>query len=124
MIIGIGTDIIKIERIARIINKLPNFIDRVFTPSEAEYCLSKAIPAQSFAARFAAKEAVMKAMGTGWGDGISWQDIEVTVGLNGNPSITVHNACAQFMESNQICNIHVSLAHEKEYAIAYVLLER
>jgi holo-[acyl-carrier protein] synthase len=124
MVIGIGTDIVKIERIARIIQRLPQFIDRVFTPAEAEYCLSKAVPAQSFAARFAAKEAVMKAIGSGWSEGIAWQDIEVTIGPNGNPGITVHNACAQFMESKQIHSIHVSLAHEKEYAIAYVLLER
>ena len=124
MIVGIGTDIVKIERIARILDTQPHFIKRVFTIAEAEYCYSKARPAESFAVRFAAKEAFMKAMGTGWGDGVNWQDIEVINDPLGKPTIVVHNATKVHLLSHMIDSIHLSLAHEKEYGIAYVVLER
>ena len=124
MIVGIGTDIVKIERIARILEKQPHFIERVFTPAEAVYCYSKARPAESFAVRFAAKEAFMKAIGTGWGDGINWQDIEVINDHQGKPAIVIHNASKEHIMSRSIDSIHVSLAHEREYGIAYVILER
>ncbi len=123
MIFSIGTDIIDINRIKRAIEKNPSFPDRIFTPAEIAYCLSKANPYQSYAARFAAKEAVMKAIGTGWDGRINWQDIEVLNSDLGVPYIVTYNATNAFIQANKIEKIHISLSHEREYAIAYAILE-
>lgn len=124
MIVGIGTDIVRVERVRRLLERYPNFIERVFCAGEIAHCRGKASPAQSFAARFAAKEAVMKALGTGWDGRVNWQDIEVVTDTSGNPGIILHGGAGERLASLAADSIHLSLTHEKEYALAFVVLER
>ncbi len=124
MILGLGTDIIAVARIDRVIKNNPRFIEKVFSPGEQEYCSSKANPAQSYAARFAAKEAFMKALGTGWDEGISWNQIEVVNDAKGKPSLNLSGTTGTLVKSRSIGQIHLSLSHEKDYAIATVILEK
>jgi holo-[acyl-carrier protein] synthase len=123
MILGIGTDIIRIDRIRRLLGKYPGFVEKVFTSNEIEYCSSKGDPAQSYAVRFAAKEALMKALGTGWDEKVGWLDIEIIRIADGRPEIAVHKRTAELVASMGVVNIHLSLSHEKEYATAMVVLE-
>jgi len=124
MILGIGTDIIKVDRLQRSIEKNERFVEKVFTSDEIRYCEVRASKYQSYAARFAAKEAVMKAIGTGWDGIINWTDIEVALDPLGKPGIRCHGATQTFMDEHRITRIHLSLSHEQEYAIAYVILEQ
>lgn len=124
MILGLGTDIIAVHRIDRVIKNNPRFIEKVFSFSEQQYCSSKANPAQSFAARFAAKEAFMKALGTGWDEGVSWTEIEVINDARGKPCIILSGATEALAQSRATGQIHLSLSHEKGYAIATVILEK
>lgn len=123
MIKGIGTDIIQVSRLERTITNNPRFVDKVFTPNEIAYCESRASKYQSYAARFAAKEAVMKAIGTGWDGKINWADIEVVSDELGKPELVLHNASLEYVRVHGIDGLHLSLSHEKDYAIAYVILE-
>jgi len=123
MIVGLGTDIVGIERVRRLLQRYPNFAPRIFTALEISHCESRADAAQSFAARFAAKEALMKAVGTGWDGKINWQDIEVRNDQRGKPELFVHAGCRALLEQLRVTHIHVSLSHEREYAIACVVLE-
>lgn len=123
MIKGIGTDIIQVSRLERTITNNPRFVDKVFTPNEIAYCESRASKYQSYAARFAAKEAVMKAIGTGWDGKINWADIEVVSDELGKPELVLHNASLEYVREHGIDVLHLSLSHEKDYAIAYVILE-
>lgn len=124
MILGIGTDIVRVDRLKRSIEQNEHFVDKIFTPLEIDYCDARASRFQSYAARFAAKEAVMKAIGTGWDGRINWIDIEVVRDSLGKPSIICHRASLAFMEQHGVTSIHLSLTHEQEYAIAYVILEQ
>lgn len=123
MIIGIGCDIIKVERIQNAITKNSCFCEKLFTPAEIEYCSRKANSAQSFAARFAAKEAVMKALGTGWDGKVNWLDIEVINSASGSPSIKLTGGAKEMADELKVKNICLSLAHEKDFALAYIILE-
>lgn len=123
MIIGIGTDIVEVDRIRRVLERNPRFVDRVFTPAEIGYCASKSNSAQSYAVRFAAKEALMKALGTGWDGVVNWQDIEVLQNTAGKPELHAYGATQELLKSRGVAQIHISLAHEKEYALASVILE-
>ncbi len=124
MIFGIGVDIIDIRRIKSTIEKNPRFVDKLFTELEINYCSKRANPFQSYAVRFAAKEAVMKAIGTGWDGTINWQDIEIVNSDKGVPFVRTYNATAEFVRENSITKIHLSLSHEKNYAMAYAILEK
>ncbi|MCK9309588.1 MAG: holo-ACP synthase [Candidatus Cloacimonetes bacterium] len=123
MILGIGTDIIAVSRIKKAIDANPRFVEKIFTPAEIAYCSGKASPAQSYAVRFAAKEAVMKALGTGWDGIVNWQDIEVVLDTKGSPKLSFYGGALQLATSIGMHSAHVSLSHEKDYAIAYVILE-
>lgn len=123
MILGIGTDIIAVSRIKKAIDANPRFVEKIFTPAEITYCSGKASPAQSYAARFAAKEAVMKALGTGWDGIVNWQDIELVLDTKGCPMLSFYGGALQLATSIGMHSAHVSLSHEKDYAIAYVILE-
>ncbi|HYL98704.1 MAG TPA: holo-ACP synthase [Blastocatellia bacterium] len=125
MIIAIGIDLIEILRIKSVLAKSGNrFRDRVFTRSEIEYCESQGSPFASYAARFAAKEAGMKALGKGWFDGVRWTDIEVTRADSGRPTIKLDGAALD--EFNRLGGerIHLSLSHSRELAIAQVVIDR
>lgn len=122
MIVGIGCDIIEIERIARAI-KRESFIRRVFTAEEAAYCQRRGQqPAASFAARFAAKEAVLKALGTGLREG-SLQEIAVDNDGLGKPLVQLSGHFAMLAKQLGVKNIQISLSHSRELATAYVIME-
>ena len=122
MIIGIGVDLVEIHRVKVALEK-PQFIKRVFTQAESEYCLSRGRQAAaSFAARFAGKEALMKALGTGLASGGTWLDIEILPDEKGRPEATLQGAFAQIADSLGVTKIHISLSHAQEYAIAEVVL--
>jgi holo-[acyl-carrier protein] synthase len=123
LIKGIGTDIIAVARIKKNVETNPRFVEKLFSPAEIAYCQSKANPEQSYAARFAGKEAVMKALGTGWDCGINWTDIEILPGSQGKPEVSLHGAAGKFADAMGVVAIQISLSHEKEYATAVVVLE-
>lgn len=122
MIVGIGCDIIEIERIARAI-KSESFIRRVFTAEEAAYCQRRGQQAAaSFAARFAAKEAVLKALGTGLREG-SLQEIAVANDGLGKPLVQLSGHFAMLAKQLGVKNIQISLSHSRDFAVAYVIME-
>lgn len=125
MIVAIGTDIIEVERVRRAVDHASwgnRFRERVFTPGEIAYCLRRQRYAESFAARFAAKEAVMKALGTGYGQGVWWRDIEVVRG-GGRPAIVLHGGALARAEAIGASRWHLSLTHTAGQAMAHVIAE-
>ena len=124
MVVGIGIDLVEIHRMKKAIER-PLFVQRVFTPAEQAYCDSRGRQnAASYAARFAAKEAVMKALGTGLSGGGTWQDIEGLPDEQGKPVMTLSGYFGQLSRKMDVTRIHVSLSHAQEYAAAQVLLWR
>ena len=124
MIVGTGIDIAEVPRIAASIDRFGGrFLHRVFTPGEIRYCDSKANRAERYAARFAAKEAAMKALGTGWNFGVRWQDIEVSRKPGERPTIIFHGKAAQFAAKLGAVHVALSLTHTTEQALAQVILE-
>jgi len=125
MIVSIGIDIIEVYRIRETISRTPRFVERVFTTRERAYCESKgAAAAQSYAARFAAKEAFLKALKTGWRGKITWHDIEIVSGENGVPSLEIGGEARSILENLGANQIHLSLSHTTEHAVAQVILEK
>jgi holo-[acyl-carrier protein] synthase len=125
MIIAIGTDAIEVERVRRAVDHPQwgeRFRQRVFSRGEIAYCLKRGRYAESFAARFAAKEAVMKALGTGYGSGVWWRDIEV-VRTAGRPTIVLHGGAQQRAEAIGATRWHLSLTHTAGQALAHVVAE-
>lgn len=121
-VIGVGTDIVAVSRVARMLEKHDqDFLDRVFTRSESEYCGQHKASAQHFAGRWAAKEAALKALGTGWARGIQWTDIEVTNLPGGAPVIQLHSEAAARAAELGILMLHVSISHCEEFAVAFVV---
>lgn len=122
MIHGVGVDIVDIDRIRRSVNHFgDDFLSRVFTESEVNYCMRRKDPHPSLAARFAAKEAMIKALTTN--ETIPLKDIEVVVSHSGKPSIEPGIKLKEIMDSLSIKGSHLSLSHEKRYAVAYMVLE-
>ncbi|MBQ5652963.1 MAG: holo-ACP synthase [Peptococcaceae bacterium] len=122
MITGIGTDLIEIVRIQRAIEKNPHFMERVYTANEIAYCRRKKNAWQSFAARFAAKEAVSKALGTGIGP-VGLMEIEIVNAENGQPKVVLHGKALQLAADRNIQRVHISLSHSEAYAMATAVLE-
>jgi holo-[acyl-carrier protein] synthase len=123
MIYGIGTDIIEVARIEKVMGRDIGFRDKIFTPGEIEYCEPKKNKYQHYAARFSAKEAFLKAIGTGWRFGIRFGDVEVYHDELGKPFIRVSGKAKDLISELSISKIHVSLSHLKETATAIVILE-
>ncbi len=123
MIVGIGTDIIEVNRIKIQIDKDPGFKHTLFTENEINYCESKKSRYQNFSGRYAAKEAFFKALGTGWRNGMSYNDIEIKNDKLGKPEITLSNKTKVFAKEQGITTIFVSISHTQEYATAYVVVE-
>lgn len=124
MIVGSGIDIAEVPRIADSIRRFGDrFLRRVFTEGEIRYCENKANRVERFAARFAAKEAAMKAIGTGWNHGVSWRDIEVCRMPGGRPTVTFHGKAAEFAAKLGTKHIALSLTHTQQFAMAQVILE-
>ena len=125
MIVGIGIDIIEVRRVRETIERTPRFAERVFTAAERDYCESRgAVAAQHYAARFAAKEAMLKALQTGWRGGIAWQDVEVASHDSGAPYLILHGLVLELFNSSRATASHLSISHTSEHAIAQVVLER
>ncbi len=124
MIVGTGIDIAEVPRIGQAIERFgERFLQRIFTAGEIRYCDSKANRAERYAARFAAKEAAMKALGTGWNHGVRWRDCEVVRAPGGRPTMTFHGKAAEFAARLGVRNIALSLSHTTEQAIAQLILE-
>ncbi|MDR3723740.1 MAG: holo-ACP synthase [Terracidiphilus sp.] len=124
MVVGSGIDLVEIERIQHSIERYGSrFLNRVYTSAEQAYCLRKRNAAESFAARFAAKEAGAKALGTGIGYGVTWCEIEVGRALGGRPLLLYHGRAAEIASRLGVANIALSLTHSNQLASASVLLE-
>ncbi len=124
MILGTGVDIAEVPRIRESIERYgERFLRRIYTDGEIKYCESKATRFESYAARFAAKEAGMKALGTGWNQGVRWRDIEVVRPKGQRPTIQFHGQAAAIAERLGTKNIALSLTHTSEEALAHVILE-
>lgn len=123
MIIGIGIDLVDVERFSQKLPALPHLREDLFTPSEIAYCESKSGAPRYYAARYAAKEAFLKALGTGLREGIAWGDIEITRNDMSRPSLELRGKAHDAAQTRQVASIHLSLSHEKNCAIALVILE-
>ena len=124
MIVGSGIDIAEVPRIAEAIARHGDrFLHRIYTEGEMRYCDSKANRVERYAARFAAKEAAMKALGTGWNHGVRWRDVEVCREPAGRPTIAFHGKAAEFAARLGAKHIALSISHTAEQAIAQVILE-
>lgn len=124
MILSIGIDIVEVYRIRDTIARTPRFAERVFTAAERKYCEEKgAAGPASYAGRFAAKEAFLKALKTGWRGKITWHDIEVVVDDTGVPSLNVTGEAKKLLDEMGASRVHLSIAHTTEHAVAEVLLE-
>ena len=124
MIVGTGVDLAEVPRIRASIERFgQKFIARIYTPAEIAYVERKANKYERYAARFAAKEAGMKAIGTGWKRGVTWQDFEVANLPSGKPTLRLHGVAAQVAERLAVKNISLSLTHTAEYGMAHVILE-
>ncbi|HBL15831.1 MAG: holo-[acyl-carrier-protein] synthase [Elusimicrobia bacterium GWA2_69_24] len=124
MILGIGTDFIETARVGRAVAKSNGFRKKHFSPAEIAYCEGKRGKAQNYAARFAAKEAFFKAIGTGWRGEFSWNEVEVVNDRLGKPGIVLRGRARDFCRKYRIRAIHVSLTHIKDYSSAVVVMER
>jgi holo-[acyl-carrier protein] synthase len=124
MIVGTGIDLVEVPRVAAAINRFGDrFLQRIYTQAEIRYCQSKANCVERFAARFAAKEAGMKALGTGWNHGVRWRDLEVQRQPGGRPTLVFHGVAADFARKLGSNRSAVSLTHTAAEAIAHVILE-
>jgi holo-[acyl-carrier protein] synthase len=123
-ILGIGTDIIECLRIAQMIERHGElFIRRVYTDHEIAYCSTKKAATQHYAGRWAAKEAVLKALGTGWVRGISWRDVEVRNRPGGAPTVMLRAGAKEVFERAGMSRMHISISHCRSHATAYAIAE-
>jgi holo-[acyl-carrier protein] synthase len=124
MIVGLGLDIAEIDRIAAAITRHgAPFIERLFTPREAAYCEKHKNRFERYAGRFAAKEAAMKALGTGWSHGVRWRDIEVAREASGKPTLNLSGVARELADRMGVKNISLSITHSGNVALAEVIFE-
>lgn len=124
MIVGTGVDLAEVDRIRESVERFgEKFLKRVYTEAEIAYVERKANKYERYAARFAAKEAGMKAIGTGWRRGVRWQDFEVINMPSGRPTLKLHGVAAEFASRLAVRSIHLSLTHTTQFGLAYVILE-
>lgn len=124
MIVGVGIDIVELARIREMLDRHgERFLRRVLAEGEEAYCRSQADPVPHVGGRWAAKEAAVKAFGTGFTDGIGWRDVEVVREASGQPRLRFHGRAAELIRDRGITVAHVSLAHDRSVATAIVVLE-
>jgi len=124
-IVGVGTDLARIERFRQFLaEEKTALLERLFTVAERDYAFGKKDPSPHLAARFAAKESCLKALGTGWRAGISWRDMEVVPDEFGRPDLHLSGRAAEIASAKQVDSIHLSYSHDGDYAVATVILER
>ena len=119
--VGLGIDIVEIQRMRRVLGRTPSFAAKLFSPEEAEYCMSTADPAKGFAARFAAKEAAVKAIGTGFSEGVGYRDVEVVRTPKGAPRLVLRGRAAEIAAGKGFDDMAVSLSHTENDAVACVI---
>jgi holo-[acyl-carrier protein] synthase len=124
MIFGIGTDVIEVERVKQKVEAGKGFKEKVFSKNEIIYCESQTFKAENYAARFAAKEAFFKALGTGWIGEMMFHEVEVLKDEMGKPAIVLSGKAKEFAKSKGIKGVHLSLSHIKTIAQAFVVLEK
>jgi len=125
MIVGTGVDLAEVPRVRASIERFgEKFISRIFTPAEIAYVERKANKYERYAARFAAKEAGMKAIGTGWRHGVTWKDFEVANLPTGKPTLRFHGVAAEIANRLGVTNVALSITHTAELGMAHVILER
>src|SRR5690242_11075126 len=123
-VIGIGVDLVECDRIERSLERFgEKFLRRVFTPAEIDYSMSMKFPARHLAARFAAKEAVSKAFGTGIGKSMGWRDIDVHKKESGEPFLLLHDGAKKLAEERGVRTALITLSHSDEHAVAMIVLE-
>ena len=124
-IVGIGTDIVECLRVGRMIEEHGElFLTRVFTEREVRYCQARKRATEHFAARWAAKEAVLKALGTGWRRGLGWTDMEVRTETSGRPQVLLCGVAKDIAQAQRVSDILISMSHCRAYATAYALAVR
>ncbi len=124
MIIGTGVDVVEIMRFRKVVERLKDrFTKRVFTPGEQQFCYGHRDPVPHFAVRFAAKEALFKALGTGWAKGVTWLDVEVQRERLDAPILILRGEARRLSEAKGAHKVHLSLSHSENSAIAMVILE-
>jgi holo-[acyl-carrier protein] synthase len=124
VIAGIGVDVVEVKRVEQaILRRGRRLLERVFTPAEIAYCERRRNRFERYAARFAAKEAAQKALGTGWSGGIGWRDFEITNLASGKPALKLSGAAARLARRMKVKRIALSLSHTRDLAIAQVILE-
>jgi holo-[acyl-carrier protein] synthase len=125
MIVGSGVDLCEVDRIRKAVDSAhgARFVERVYTEREVAYARQRTSPYERFAARFAAKEAGMKALGTGWLEGVTWHDLEVVNLSSGRPTLVLHGGAAELAAQMKVRNIALSLTHTALQAMAMVILE-
>jgi len=124
MIIGTGVDVVDIMRFGKVIERLKDrFILRVFTPGEQQFCNEHRDPVPHYAVRFAAKEALFKALGTGWAKGVTWLDVEVRRERQDAPVLELHGEAQKLGTAKGVHTVHLSLSHTDNWAVAMVILE-
>ena len=125
MIVSTGIDIVEVYRIAETMTRTPRFTERVFTLAERAYCDSKgAAAAQSYAGRFAAKEAFLKALQTGWRGKITWHDMEILSDDQGVPQLIITGEAKRLVADRGVAHVHLSISHTTEHAVAHVVFEK
>jgi len=125
VIVGIGIDVVEIERLRGVLERQRDrFLRRVFTPGEQEYCSRHRDPVPHYAVRFAAKEGLFKALGTGWAGGVSWLDVEVSRKGGGAPTLALSGTAKNVARELGAQKIHISLSHSVQSAVAVVILEK
>jgi holo-[acyl-carrier protein] synthase len=121
-IVGIGTDIVECARIARMIEQHEDlFLRRVFTPREVRYCQARKRSTEHFTGRWAAKEAILKTLGTGWSKGLCWTDMEIRNDRHGAPHVYLSGAAKDRAQTLHITNVLLTLSHCRAYAVAYAI---
>ncbi|MFQ5580466.1 MAG: holo-ACP synthase [Nitrospiria bacterium] len=124
-IVGTGIDLVKISRVEEITHRWGmRFLDRVFTASERDDCLRRKRPHIHFSARFAVKEAALKALGTGLREGIRWKEIETRNTPEGKPEVRISGEMRRLADAQKVSGIFASMTHDQDYAIAQVILEQ
>jgi holo-[acyl-carrier protein] synthase len=124
MIVGTGVDIVEVERVGAALERFgPRFLKRIFTAAEIRYCDSKKNRVERYAARFAAKEAAFKALGTGWNLGVAWREVEVGHAAGGRPTLSFTGAAAKHAARLGAKHAALSLSHTRTQAVAQVILE-
>jgi holo-[acyl-carrier protein] synthase len=125
LIFGIGIDLVEVDRLRSLVKKFGDkFLNRIFTENEIKYCQTKFNSYQHYAVRFAAKEALLKAIGTGLRSGMTWHQIEIVNDTQAKPSIITYGECQKFLQKLEIKKIELSLSHTKDHGVAVVILEQ